>query len=669
MPDKRSPARLGFALLLLAASQPLCAQAKDKVEVFAADYFASARPADAYDMVRRLPGFELVEGDEDVRGFAGSRGNVLFDGRAPSGKQESLEEQLRRIPASSVLRIELIRGGAQSAATGGYDLVANLVLRKATSASYSALAGASGAPEIGVKPDFRLEMSRQSGERRLSGAAALETDIDDDSGRGAIVETNSAGDLIGREDRDEREVQRTASLDGEYKLPAGRGELVANLNAARERTLERIESASDDESVVATDRERLWSGEGGLQYRSALAGGDVEALVTHRLGRLTAKAVEEDESFAERTRTSESIARVEFRRGGEDFRWFGSAEGAFNRLTSDARLVIGGSEVPISGSDVHVSERRAEGALGAIWKAGELIVEPSMRAEISTIRSTGDSPQREHFLFWKPRLRATWERGGTRIQSTIEREAAQLDFGDFVASAELDRDDVTAGATSLRPPTTWSFSTTFEQRFWGDGALLLTFRKEWIDDVIDQVLVERGGELFDAVGNIGKGTRRVARAELTAPFDRLGVPGMQMRAGLAFIRSRVTDPTTGEKRIISGDRPFEGSLSLIHDIPGGRWSWGANAEFAHRERDFGFDEVELERKGTSFGAHVEFRPRPDLRFRLEAENIGSRSLVETRDEYDGTRAGGVLDSSERRRIRTAPIFIVSIRKTFGAASD
>ena len=52
-----------------------------------ADFFASSKPADAYDMVRKLPGFELIEVDDEVRGFTGSRGNVLFDGRTPSGSR------------------------------------------------------------------------------------------------------------------------------------------------------------------------------------------------------------------------------------------------------------------------------------------------------------------------------------------------------------------------------------------------------------------------------------------------------------------------------------------------------------------------------------------------------------------------------------------------------
>ena len=130
----------------------------------------------------------------------------------------------------------------------------------------------------------------------------------------------------------------------------------------------------------------------------------------------------------------------------------------------------------------------------------------------------------------------------------------------------------------------------------------------------------------------------------------------------------MTDPVTGDKRIISEDRPFEGDLSLTHDIPGGRWSWGAEASLSHHEREYRFDEVREERKDTSFGLFVEFRPARDWRLRTEAENLSSRSLVEERDKFDGLRSVDVLDSIETRRIETSPIFVFSVRKAFGSPS-
>ncbi len=94
---------------------------------------------------------------------------------------------------------------------------------------------------------------------------------------------------------------------------------------------------------------------------------------------------------------------------------------------------------------------------------------------------------------------------------------AQLDFNDFVATASLDRDEVTAGAASLRPPSTWSVAATYERRILGDGSLIFTLKHEWIAHVLDRVVVETDGELFDAVGNIGDGTRRIAPGGMDDP--------------------------------------------------------------------------------------------------------------------------------------------------------
>ena len=131
-------------------------------------------------------------------------------------------------------------------------------------------------------------------------------------------------------------------------------------------------------------------------------------------------------------------------------------------------------------------------------------------------------------------------RGETRVKATVEREAAQLDFRDFVASADLDRDDVLAvqGHCVRRPRG--PCQERLSRDFWGDGIAVGDAPiNEWIDDVIDRVVIVQDGELFDAIGNIGKGNRRIFKAELTAPFERFGLPGLQLQASLTFLKSRV----------------------------------------------------------------------------------------------------------------------------------
>ena len=81
--------------------------------------------------MRQLPGFTLDEG-ADLRGFGATAGNVLIDGQRPSSKT-SITDELGRIAAGSVLRVELIRASAAGDLdVRGYTELANVVLKPAT---------------------------------------------------------------------------------------------------------------------------------------------------------------------------------------------------------------------------------------------------------------------------------------------------------------------------------------------------------------------------------------------------------------------------------------------------------------------------------------------------------------------------------------------------------
>src|SRR4051812_46752058 len=74
-------------------------------------FFQGQQVANAYEMLQRVPGFQLDTGDS-VRGYEGAAGNVVIDGQRPSTKTDTLDQILTRIPAGQVERIDIIRGGA-----------------------------------------------------------------------------------------------------------------------------------------------------------------------------------------------------------------------------------------------------------------------------------------------------------------------------------------------------------------------------------------------------------------------------------------------------------------------------------------------------------------------------------------------------------------------------
>lgn len=104
------------------------ASTPEGVQVFEPDFFARFNPVTADDMVRQLPGFTLDEGQE-LRGFGATAGNLLINGQRPSSKT-SLKDELGRIAARDVLRVELIRASAAGDIdVRGYTEIANVVLK------------------------------------------------------------------------------------------------------------------------------------------------------------------------------------------------------------------------------------------------------------------------------------------------------------------------------------------------------------------------------------------------------------------------------------------------------------------------------------------------------------------------------------------------------------
>ena len=136
---RRRIAALGvaFAPLLISASLVAPAFAQTVVapgdeappaapQTYDASFFAVYNPLTAADMLARIPGFEINDGD-DRRGFGATGGNVLINGERPSSKA-TITDQLKRIPAASVMRVEMLSGGG-SADVAGQSRAANVILK------------------------------------------------------------------------------------------------------------------------------------------------------------------------------------------------------------------------------------------------------------------------------------------------------------------------------------------------------------------------------------------------------------------------------------------------------------------------------------------------------------------------------------------------------------
>ena len=151
-----------------------------------------------------------------------------------------------------------------------------------------------------------------------------------------------------------------------------------------------------------------------------------------------------------------------------------------------------------------------------------------------------------------------------------EREVGQLDFNDFVASSNLTNGvGVTAGNPEPQPAAGLGQrgrrrAAALEGR--EPGAHRRATPK--ITDVVDRGPVfASDGTVFDRPTNIGAGTKDELILDLTLPFDALGWKGALLKGDCTQRWSAVTDPTTGQKREISGLHPIDWNVNFSQDLP------------------------------------------------------------------------------------------------------
>ena len=142
----------------------------------------------------------------------------------------------------------------------------------------------------------------------------------------------------------------------------------------------------------------------------------------------------------------------------------------------------------------------------------------------------------------------------------------------------------------------------------------------------------------------------VVAVDLSLPFDRLGAKGALLKGNVTKRWSRVTDPTTGERRTQSGMRRFEWNATFTWDMPEQKITWGADVFGAFRESTYRYNLVRQFKLNTYVKPFIEYKPRPDLNIRVELPNTTRRNLHDTFYFYGGVRTAGEGDHGHGLRL-------------------
>ncbi|HEX8570850.1 MAG TPA: TonB-dependent receptor [Caulobacteraceae bacterium] len=639
--------------------------------VFQPSFFAEARPNTASDMVARIPGFAISQ-NTSVRGFSGAAGNVLVDGARPASKNEGLGDILARIPATEVVRIELIRGGAPGVDMQGFSQVVNVIRKKTASRQQVVSVGFAGySLDHRLTPTLRYELNGRAGERTYEFATGTSTANSDSSGSARLIRLQPDGAVS-------RDVNQRVEADGDglnararlqQPLAGGVVEVAANVSHF-DFKLEQ-NTAGFGFNQIYVDNFDDYTGEGSIRYERPFGSrwrGELRGIqkLNQREGYQDALTDGSDQVFTYSNLSGESIVRGSLKlTQSPTLSWEGGLEAAYNFLDADQSFTLEGERIPLPSDQVLVEELRGEAFLTAAWRVREnLSVDAGIRLEASRISQSGTFNLSREFFYPKPRVLVTWSiTPSDQIRVRLEHQVSQLNFGDFAASAQLQDEQVSAGATDLRPDQTTTIEAAYERRFWGDGVLTMTGSYGLITDAIDivPVFLDDGG-ILPAVGNVGDGHYQAFVIDTTIPTDRLGVGGGRLRLRGSWVETTITDPLTGEERRPSGQSPFIPLIGFTQDLQKLRTNWGVDYRWANYSENFRITDTSRTDVTNVITAFADYKPQPSLSLRGQVNYIGA--IDNDRIFYTGARHQNPVAYIEQRRLDPEIRYSFRVRKTF-----
>lgn len=643
--------------------------------------FAQFAPRTAYDMLSRVPGFGIKQ-EEEERGLGDATGNVVVNGQRISGKSNDVVDELSRIPAQNVERIEIVDGATLNV-PGLSGQVANVIVRSG---------GVSG--QYSYRPEFRAVYADPLFTRfdiSLSGTKGpvqYTLAIDNRGNRGGAGGPTwiYGPDGTLTEERDEQwrgNVERPR-LSGKFVLD-GPGTSKGNLNILYGRlyfdfleTGRRTRVGGADRARTVTVDEHGDNYELGGDYELDLGKGRLKLIALGRgsrypnevtvITRFADGSPAAGDRFSQIGDEKEVIGRTEYGWTGRGAEWQISAEGAFNSLDNTSRLFqMQGNgafhEIPLPGGTASVEEERYQ-IMGSYGRplSSNVTMKLSGGGEYSQLAQAGAGGTTRTFYRPKGELSTAWKISPrTDVNIKLARRVGQLNFFDFLASVDVATDVETAANPDLVPEQSWDLEMEGVRTLGTLGSTTLRVYGRLIDDIIDYVPIGLSGE---SPGNLDHATVYGLESRSTLNLDDFGWRGARLDAEVQLQDSEVEDPLTGEQRQISNSLLRAGSLALRHDVPKSDWAWGAGASYQINALNYRLTEVGRQWEGPVWGdLYLEHKNVYGLTVRAGVYNALAADSMWDRTVHAGRRTDPVAFVEERDR-QIGPIFSFQVRGKF-----
>ena len=712
----RAVASAGLAVAALMAGSPLLARQAgtagqtagqaSRTTTYDAVFFAPFAPRTAYDIVQHVPGFQLdlgstqsATGSVDVRGFAGTAGNVVINGARPSTKSETLDTTLQRIPAQRVVRVEVSPGDLYGSDYAGKSQVLNVVLSDAAGFDANVTANATRRYTGYIQPNLSGNALIRKGPSSLNLSAGTQRNKQYEEGTDMLVDT-ATGELVEFRRKHNIYANRDPFIAGAYALERGSDDAYrvnarwqpSRFDLFQKNRVTPEDGAPHDDNLHQHYRDPVF--ELGGDVTRPLADGAIKfvGLATRRKRNDFDQYIQRDgliedgatvnggsEQLVEANR-NETIGRISWTRSKLlGFSFEAGAEASLNTLddhTTFSRLDQNGEKVPdpLPLADATVKEKRGEVYVnGGRNITSKLRIDGGINFEFSHLTVTGDAHEDRRLSFLKPNLSLDWNAGsGWHGQVSVRRTVAQLDFYDFISVADLSAQRVNGGNAQLQPQRTWEYRATIEHPVLGDGLVKLDLGHDQVSLLQDRILIcdpdhpNDATLCFDAPGNLGSGKRDFAQLTVDFPLSRLW-SGLRIKGGGTLQRTRVEDPIDHQQRKWSGFYPaWQWNLDVRRDS--GKWSYGFAVNDNQRFTFYRTDEFDTNFNGSPYWtAFVEYRPWSNTAITLDIDNLTASSGNRDRLLFRPNRARPTFIFDEFRERNRHQSIGLTLKRSFGSS--
>ena len=666
-------------LTAIALSTPVLAQApaaqsatastqRSRTTVYDAAYFAQFAPRTAYDIAQHVPGFQLdlgstqsATGSVDVRGFAGTAGNVVLNGSRPPTKAETLDTTLQRIPAQRVIRVELGPGDIYGSDYAGKSQVLNIVMSDASGIDGNVTASATRRYQGFIQPNVSANVVIKRGPSTLNLSAGTGFNKQFEEGTDTQIDT-ATGDLVEFRRKHNSYANKNPSIAAAYILEHGPDNTI-RVNARwqpnrfdlfQSNRVTPAGAPAHDDNLIQDYSDPLF--ELGGDVTRPLAGGAIKFV-----GLATRRKRDDVDTYIQRdglienngqvnggfeqsikAKRNETLGRLSWTRSNlAGFSFEAGAEASYNTLDDHVDLDAideNGAHVPI---DLSIANATVREKRGEVYVSVGKTISPAVRIdggvnyEFSNLKVRGDAVADRTLKFLKPNITLDWKPGhGWHTQFSVKRTVAQLDFYDFISVGDLSTRRINGGNADLQPQRTWEFRATVDHPLFGDGLFKLDLGHDLVSMLQDRILicdeVDHPGDpnfCADAPGNLGTGKRSFASLTLDAPLGTLW-KGLRAKLTGTVQRTRVEDPISGRQRNWSGFFPeWQWDLTVRRDS--GAFSYGFEVFDNQHITFFRTDEFDTNFNGApAWNAFVEYRPSTRTSVTLNVDHtFGKRNRL------------------------------------------